>query len=110
MNVNPGEMNKRIKIMATTRTVDEDGFQIESEIVQHECWAKVSNTSGTELTKANAEFVEVKTRFMIRYTAKVINEDMTILFQGNTYDIAYLNNYGFSNEYMEIYGTLRKVV
>jgi len=110
MNVNPGELSKRIKIVSVVSGVDSDGFPIASETIIHECWAKAGNTSGTELIKAGAEFVEAKTRFLIRYTSKTINEDMQVIFNGDYYNIRYVNNYEYSNEYIEIFGTLRKLV
>jgi SPP1 family predicted phage head-tail adaptor len=112
MNVNIGELNKRIKIVSVeSGEKDEDGFpinQIEKTI--YECWAKVTQTSGTELIKANAEFTDVSTRFLIRYTPKEINEDMQILFQGKYYDIVYINNYEFSNEFIEILTEKKELV
>ncbi|MDF2537413.1 MAG: putative phage head-tail adaptor family [Herbinix sp.] len=108
MNINPGELNKRIKFITTTSGQDADGFPIAEEITHHECWAKVTNTSGTELIKANAEFSEVKTRFLIRYTKKKIENFWTLVFIGNPYDIAYTNDYEFSHEYIEIFATLRR--
>lgn len=111
MNVNPGELSKRIKIVSVVFGVDSDGFPIiVSETIIHECWAKAGNTSGTELIKAGAEFVEAKTRFLIRYTSKTINEDMQVIFNGDYYNISYVNNYEYSNDYIEIFGTLRKLV
>lgn len=106
MDVNIGDLNKRIKILSSTGdgddNTDDDGFPIPIETVIHDCWAKVSQVSGTELIKANAEFTNVSTRFLIRYTPKGIDEDMKILFKGKRYDIVYINNYNFSNEYIEI--------
>jgi len=110
MNVNPGELNKRIKIVSVTNGADSEGFPIPIETLIHECWAKAGNTSGTELIKAGAEFIEAKTRFLIRHVNKTINEDMQVIFNGDYYNISYVNNYEYSNEYIEIFGTLRKLV
>lgn len=110
MYINVGELNKRIKIVSTISTKDDDGFPIITENTVHECWAKVTQTSGTELIKANAEFSEVNTRFLIRYTSKSINEDMQIIFQGKHYDIVYINNYEFSNVFIEILSEKKELV
>jgi len=110
MNVNPGELSKRIKIVSVTSGADSEGFPVPVETIVHECWAKTGNTSGTELIKAGAEFIEAKTRFLIRYTSKVLNEDMQVIYRGDYYNISYINNYEYSNEYIEIFGTLRKLV
>ena len=109
MNINPGEFNKKIEIIAITRTFSE-GFATESENTVLTCWAKVSNTSGTELMKANADFVEVKTRFLIRYPSVVINEDMIVRFGGIDYNMTYINDYDFANKYIEIWGTRKEMV
>ena len=104
MQINPGQLNKRIRIItdADLGDKDSDGFPITTETVVHECWARVSNVSGVELIKANADFSKVNTRFLIRYTSKVITTDMIIRFKSVDYNIRYINNYGFSNEYIEI--------
>lgn len=108
MNINAGELNKKIKIITSTSGTDFDGFPTEEETVIRECWAKISNTSGTEVIKANAEFSEVNTRFLIRYSSKVIDEKMTIVFAENYYDILYINDYNFSHEYLEIITKVRR--
>lgn len=108
MNINPGELNKKIKFVTLTSGMDEDGYPIEGETIHRECWAKVTNTSGTELIKAGAEFSEVKTRFLVRYTKTALNDKMTIVFGGDYYDIKYMNDYEFSHEYVEIFATVRK--
>lgn len=111
MNVNPGELDKRIKFITTASETDSDGFPAEPvETIFHECWASVSHTSGTEIIKANAEFSEIKTRFMIRYTKKEINQKMEILFNAKHYNIAYMNNYNLSNEYIEIFATIKELI
>lgn len=102
MIVNIGELNKRIKIVSSESVLDEEGFPVNTETIIHECWTKVSQVSGTELIKANAEFTNVSTRFLIRYTTKDINEDMAIIFNGKRYNITYINNYNYSNEFIEI--------
>lgn len=110
MNINIGELNKRIKIVSVTTTRYDEGFPINTETVIYECWAKVTQTSGTELIKANAEFSDVSTRFLIRYTPKQIDTDMKIIFQGKNYDIVYVNNYEFSNEFIEIFTNKKELV
>jgi len=110
MNINPGELNKKIKIISTTSTKDDDGFPIKTELIIHDCWAKVTQLSGTEMVKANAELSEVKTRFLIRYTQKEINTDMQIVFQSKYYNVVYTNNYEYSNEFVEIFTDRKELV
>ena len=70
MYVNAGKLNKRIAIYRRTEDPNKPGYSApasDPELV-HECWAQFSQTSGTELIKANADFGEEKVRFLIRYT------------------------------------------
>jgi SPP1 family predicted phage head-tail adaptor len=109
VNVNPGELRHQIQIIKTSTETDSDGYKVPNESVFHKCYAKVTNTSGAEIIKSGAEFTDVKTRFLIRYKAG-INEDMYILFKDKKYDISYINNYGYSNEYLEIYADKKELV
>jgi len=102
MRVDAGVLNKRIVISETEIAKDSDGIKTETLKTIHSCWAKVSNTSGTEATKTGATFADLNTRFMIRYTDKQIHPKHVIVFAGNRYNIEYVNNYGYSNEYIEI--------
>lgn len=104
MNVNAGELRHKIEIYTTITTTDADGYTSETPVLFHSCWAKFTRTSGTELVKANADFTEVKVRFLIRYTAKAIDRKMTVQYAGDTYEITYINDYEDKHEYIEIWG------
>lgn len=109
MNVNPGELRQRITFVTVINGTDDDGFPVKEETEKYSCQAKVTNTSGTEQIKSGTDLVEVKTRFLIRYTDK-INEDMEIKFNSNYYDIKYINDYEFKHEYKEVWAELQKQV
>lgn len=111
MNVNPGELNKKIKILKIEPgSKDEDGFPVaEKEITVRETWAKVTNQSGNNLIQANTEFAEVTKRFLVRCTKTKINTDMFIRYRKSDYDIRYINNYGESDEYLEILAKAREI-
>ena len=68
MYVDPGDLNKRIQIVSLSdgETYDDEGHKVKDEIIVRTCWAKVSNTSGTELITADAELSDEKKRFLIR--------------------------------------------
>ena len=105
MFVDAGELNKRIKIYRRTETDDEEGYlspPSDPELV-HSCWAKFSQTSGTELVKADADFGEEKVRFLIRYTRKPIDRKMFVRYAGSDYDIEYAHDYGDSHQYIELW-------
>lgn len=111
MYVNPGELDKKIQIILLDQTaVNSNGIVQPAETLVRSCWAKVSNTSGCELQKANSEFSEAKKRFLVRYTDVDINTDMVIRYRGKDHDIEYVNPYGDNKEYLEIWTKLEERV
>jgi len=102
MTINPGDLNKRISFIENISTQDSDGYDIATQNVFYSCWAKFSRTSGTEVVKESADFSEVKSRFLIRYTNRKINRKMAIRYDGDEYEIQYINDYGDNHEYIEI--------
>ena len=106
MYINAGKLNKKIEIIKFEEIKDKDGFPIKNEVLVLKTWAQVTNISGTELIKNNSDFAQVKTRFLIRTPRKAIAKDMFIKFKDNFYNINYVNNYGFKNQYTEIIAEL----
>lgn len=104
MYVNPGELDKRIQIILNKNAgINANGFPQDSEKIVRTCWAKVTNTSGSEIIKANSEFSDAKKRFLIRYTDIEINTDMIVRYKGRDHDIKYVNPYEDNKEYLEIW-------
>lgn len=105
MRVNPGELDKRIRIIQRkAEGQDSAGFDVEEvETVIRECWAKVTNTSGKELMEGGKEFSEAKKRFLVRYTQVPISTDMILQYRGHEYDIQYINTYNDDKDYLEIW-------
>ena len=66
MVINPGNFDKRIKIIKYEIKKDADGFEEKIENVVSITWAQVTNISGTEILRSNSDFSEVKTRFLMR--------------------------------------------
>ena len=110
MNVNPGDLDKRIMICAVTDSQqDEDGFEtVGTEKVVRKCWAQFTQRSGTEILKSGSQFSETKDRFLVRASKTRITTDMYIRYAGSVYDIVYDNSYGDSGEYMELWTVKRK--
>ncbi len=104
--VNAGSFNKKIEIVKFEESKDKDGFPIKKEVLVLKTWAQVTNIGGTELIKSNSDFVQTKTRFLIRTPKKNIVKDMFIKFRGSFYNITYTNNYGFKDQYTEIIAEL----
>lgn len=103
MNVNPGELNKRIQIIRQKGAPDASGFlQNKTDTVVHKAWSKVTRTTIKEVMSQGSEINITKCRFLIRYTARNIARGMFVLYRGVYYQIEYVNNYGDSNEYLEI--------
>lgn len=107
MRVNAGNLNKKIQIIGILSDRDEDGYETRREVIVREPWAQFSQTSGTELQKAGADMAEVKVRFLIRWSATPISRKMIVRYAGKDYRIEYLNGYGDSMEYMELWCSLK---
>ncbi len=104
MNVNPGELKRKIEIIMRESNPDSDGYGTRCvEKVIHQCHAKFSRTSGTEIQKADTDFSEIKARFLIRYTQTPIDRRMFVRYRQELYEIVYLNDYGDEHEYIEIW-------
>ena len=106
MVINPGNFDKRIKIIKYEIKKDADGFEEKIENVVSITWAQVTNISGTEILRSNSDFSEVKTRFLMRTPKIKLNKDMFIKFDGNAYNIVYINDYGYDKKYTEIIAEL----
>ena len=105
MNVKISELNKRISIVRNEIVVNENGIEEEKEIILTTIWAKAQNMSGTEVFKANTDYAKTTTRFIIRYRNDITTDDY-ITFNNNKFNIVYINNYNYSNEFLEIIGEL----
>ncbi len=106
MNVNPGELNKRIKIVDFIEEKDKNGFATaKKEVIVRNTWAKVTRISASEVMKAEREIILTRCRFLVRYSPRQITHSMFVFYAGVYYQIEYVNNYGDSNEYIEIMAT-----
>lgn len=106
MQVNPGNFDKKIEIIKYEVRKDSDGFENKKEITVLTTWAQVTNVSGAEVLRSNSDFSEVKTRFLMRTPKDEITKDMMIKFNGNAYNITYINDYGYYKKYTEIIAEL----
>ena len=109
MNINPGELNKKIQIIKRLEKQDESGFPILADEVVRTCYARYSNTSGSEILKAGSEFSSAKSRFLVRYGQEKITTDMVVRYNGKDHNIEYINPYGDSREYLEIWASLTEM-
>lgn len=95
MYINPVDMNKIITIVYTDSKTG-----VTNKII--ETYAKISNTSGSQILQNNVSIDDVKTSFIIRCPQRLIDSSMTIHFNGKVYSIKYVNNLEESNMYIEI--------
>lgn len=103
MKVKISELNKRISIVSISIIQDDYGFEAEQETEVCKCWAKVNNMSGTETFKAGADYNKKVTRFLVRHRRDIeFTTDMKIRFKNKLYNITYVNNYNYSNEFVEL--------
>lgn len=102
MHIDAGKLTKRIQFLVTSSERDADGYPIATkEKVVRETWAQYSQTSGTELIRAGAEFGEAKVRFLTRYYPDILDRRLLIRYQGRKYSIVYVNTYGDEEKYTE---------
>lgn len=102
MRLNVGKLNKRIEIVSVKKTKDADGYWTESDVPVLCCWAQFSRMSGKETQRNDADYSEITVRFLIRYTNAPIDRKMIVLYRGDRYEIQYINNYGDSNDFVEL--------
>lgn len=103
MYVNAGELNQRIQIVRRVPETDTDGFEVMREEVVRTAYARFSQVSGGEIVRSGADFGRVNVRFLIRWAATPIDRKMIVRYRGNDYEIEYVNNYGDSGEYTELW-------
>ena len=102
MHIDVGKLTKRIQFLPPSSKRDADGYPIAAEErVVRETWAQYSQTSGTELIRAGAEFGEAKVRFLTRYYPDILDRRLLIRYQGRKYSIVYVNTYGDEGKYTE---------
>lgn len=104
MYVNPGELKKRIEIIADSEEKDSDGFPVsDSDIIIHSCRAKYTRKVGKEESGAGTEVNTATVRFLIRYTKKELHTDMRVRYAGKIYSIEDINDIGDEHRYIEIF-------
>lgn len=102
MHVDAGKLSKRVQFLRQPAARDKDGYPSPAApVLVRETWAQYSQTSGTELIRAGAEFGEAKVRFLTRYYPDILDRRLLIRYQGRKYSIVYVNTYGDEGKYTE---------
>lgn len=95
IDTDTGRMDKRIVIQLHTSKEDEIGNHMSLWTDLYKCWANVSGVSGKEYWQARQQNEEQIFSFKIRYCRKLsgLNTyDYRILYNGETYNIQYIDN------------------
>lgn len=101
MNINPGEMNKKIDICKPCEK-DKYGFRSGEPILIMSKWAKYQRKNGKESDGAGTDTNESSVQFLIRYTKAEINTNMLIRYSGKIYDIEDVEDIQERHEYIRI--------
>ena len=104
--MNIGKFRHRIRILKKELVVDEIGDTVEKIIEVATLWAKVSNLHGREYFTALYVQREKTLIFTTRYK-EGLDETMFLEFQGKDYDIKFIDNIKYKNEYLEIQALIK---
>jgi|TARA_R110000744_G_C18927407_1_gene512682 SPP1 family predicted phage head-tail adaptor len=84
-------LNRKIELQQLVKTPTATGGFTQSWVSVATLWAKIKNTSGSELLHADQLGATSFSDFTIRYRAN-INELMKIVYRGIDYQIRHINN------------------
>lgn len=104
VRLNAGKLSRRIQILSVDKVRDADGFFTKQENMVLGCWANVTVLSGSEMTKQDADYGQLKARFIIRWTTKPIDRKMIVRYDGKDFEIQYINRDDAPGRYLVIWG------
>ena len=96
-----GDLRHRIELLDFVVLEDEWMNQKKEWVLKATLWAAVSNLHGREYFAAAAVQLEKMLLFTVRFYPG-LHEGMQIRFQGNLYDIKFIDNIKYKSEYLEI--------
>lgn len=99
--MNPGELNRRIKIQTLTSTVNVNGFAVENWTDLKTVWAKIQNLHGSEFFQAQQVNSKATCKFTIRYV-KDLDTSMRIVYENKNYNILYVDDIRAEHTYIEM--------
>lgn len=109
LNVDVGTLDKMIEIVKYVPLYDASQHETgREERLVRRCWAQFSRQSGTEGLRAGAEMSTVKARFFVRAGVEVTRL-MHIKYNGNVYNILYVNHYADRGGFTEIIAELKSL-
>jgi len=89
--VNPCDLNRKVELQELVTTPTDTGGFTQSWVKVADLWAKIKNTSGSELLHADQLGETAFSNFTVRYRAN-IDEVMRLVYRGNEYQIRHIDN------------------
>jgi SPP1 family predicted phage head-tail adaptor len=89
--ITTGMLNRKIELQSLVKTPTATGGFTQSWVSVATLWAKIKNTSGSELLHADQLGATSFSDFTIRYRAN-INETMKLVYRSTDYQIRHINN------------------
>lgn len=89
---------------------DSDDNEVLLKSPYHKCRAEINCTGGREYYEAKQLNAENEVTFRVRFCRKLKNitpQEFCIEFDGQMYDITYIDNYMMSNEFLKVKGVVR---
>ena len=102
-NIKPNDLNRRVELQALVKVLTTTGGFTQTWSSVATIWAKIKNTSGSELLHADQLGATSFSDFTIRYRAN-INETMKIVYRGADYQIRHINNIEEADLFMVVKG------
>lgn len=103
MQVDAGELNRRIEIFRKEAKEDADGYAAESLELVRACYAKFTRKSGSEMQRSDSDMTNIQVRFLVRWSSIPIDRKMIVRYAGTDYEIEFINDYNDAHEYQEIW-------
>lgn len=104
MEIDVGELNKRIDILYFEEGEDDLGQDIRDERELKKVWAKVRSIKSEELIKNQKNVAQSEKEFTIRYR-KEIDKTMKIRYREQIYDISSIENVDEADKFMILHAT-----
>lgn len=101
--IDAGQFKHKITVLRAMIIKDDDNIPVQKEVELFTTKAKITNVRGDETKLAQGIYYKQEKRVHLRVNRKhPINQKDIILFNGQKYNITYLNNIEEANRYYEI--------
>lgn len=89
--IKSSQLNRKVELQELVKTPTNTGGFTESWVKVADLWAKIKNTSGSELLHADQLGAVAFSNFTIRYRSN-INEVMRLIYRGTEYQVRHIDN------------------